>query len=210
MLEKMMKKEARKKKRNFSGFTAIEAFKHLKIKELNPWNLESLPWRSSDFFQERLRKLEEMFDLQSYEESKKLLIDAICEEALTDCKKLRIWKGAKLADDLTTGYVDYLIAERQRYLETPFLCIVEAKKDDFEQGLAQCLVEMKACQFNNTQVGRSVHVFGIVTNGEGWRFYQLNLDHSVDATPLYSTGNMDDLLGRLHHLFQLCEQQLGV
>ena len=27
------------------------------------------------------------------------------------------------------------------------MCVIEAKKDDFEQGAAQCLVEMQACQW---------------------------------------------------------------
>ena len=204
----MIYKPAKHKKKNFSSFSVIEAFKYLNIKDLQSWQIKSTPWEPSDFFRERLKKLEDLFDLQSYEESKKLLIDAICEEALSDCIHLRIWKGAQLSDDETTGYVDYLIAERQRYLDKPFLCIVEAKKDDFEQGLAQCLVEMKACQFNNNQVNRSIDVLGIVTNGEGWRFYQLKLDGTVLESGLYSTGNMADLLGRLHTLFLQCDRSV--
>jgi hypothetical protein len=98
----------------------------------------------------------EVFDLHNCEESKKLMIDAICEEALQEFKHLKIWKGAPLSDEETSGYVDYLIAERKAYLEAPFLCIVEAKKDDFEQGLAQCLVEMKACRYSNQQLNQSL------------------------------------------------------
>jgi hypothetical protein len=33
------------------------------------------------------------------------------------------------------------MTEKRGYFEAPFLCIVEAKKDNFEQGLAQCLVD---------------------------------------------------------------------
>ncbi|MGB7274019.1 MAG: hypothetical protein WBC69_12030 [Geitlerinemataceae cyanobacterium] len=196
------------KKKNFSSFTYIEAFKHLNLEELNLWSFEVEPLELSPFFQERLQRLTNFFDLQSYEESKKLLIDAICEEAIYDCKHLKIWKGAQLADDTTSGYVDYLIAPRKRYLESPFLCIVEAKKDDFEQGLAQCLVEMKACQANNRSIDRWLDVLGIVTNGGSWQFYRLRIDGSVDETAVYSTGNMADLLGRLRYIFHLCEQNI--
>jgi hypothetical protein len=139
--------------------------------------------------------MSEVFDLQSCEESKKLLIDAICEEAMQGFNRLKIWKGAPLADETASGYVDYLVAERKAYLEAPFICIFEAKKDDFEQGLAQCLVEMKACQYSNREIGRKIDIFGIVTNGSGWKFYRLRLDGLVDETDLYSTGNMSDLLG---------------
>jgi hypothetical protein len=198
------------KKKNFSSFTYVEAFKHLNLEELNLWFFEVEPLDPSSFFQERLQRLNEFFDLQSYEESKKLLIDAICEEAIYDCKHLKIWKGAQLADDTTSGYVDYLIAARKRYLESPFLCIVEAKKDDFEQGLAQCLVEMKACQANNRLIDRWLDILGIVTNGGSWQFYRLRMNGTVDETAVYSTGNMADLLGRLRYVFHLCEQNLSV
>jgi hypothetical protein len=196
------------KKKNFSSFTYTEAFKQLKLTDLIPWNLEATPMEPSAFFKERLHRLEQLFDLQSYEESKKLLIDAICEEAILITQHLKIWKGAQLESDTTAGYVDYLIAERKRYLESPLLCIIEAKKDDFEQGLAQCLVEMQACQWQNHQVNHDADILGIVTNGEGWQFYKLLMTGVVYETPLYSVGDMELLLGRLRYIFQLCEQNL--
>jgi hypothetical protein len=135
----------RVKKKNFSSFTFAEAFKFLGIQVVKPWPLSVAAIAPSEFFQENLRQISEVFDLQSGEESKKLLIDAICQELLRQFKHLKIWKAVPLSDEHTTGYADYLLAKRRAYLEAPFLCIVEAKKDDFEQGLAQCLPEMKAC-----------------------------------------------------------------
>jgi hypothetical protein len=152
------------KKKNFSSFTYAEAFKHLHLKDLQAWHFDVQPLEPSAFFNEHLQRITEIFDLQSFEESKKLVIDAIAQEAIHDCKHLKIWKGAPLSDDSTSGYADYLIAERKAYLEAPFLCVVEAKKDDFEQGLAQCLVEMKACQYNNQRLNQLLDIFGIVTN----------------------------------------------
>jgi hypothetical protein len=196
------------KKKNFSSFTYAEAFKQLNLTDLIPWELAATPMEPSAFFKERLHRLEQIFDLQSYEESKKLLIDAICEEAMLITEHLKIWKGAQLDSDTTAGYVDYLIAERKRYLDIPMLCIIEAKKDNFEQGLAQCLVEMQACQWQNHQVKHDTDILGIVTNGEGWQFYKLLITGIVHETPLYSVGDMNLLLGRLRYIFQLCEQNL--
>jgi hypothetical protein len=99
------------KKKNFSGFAYAEAFKHLNIKQINPWYFEADPVEPSTFFHERLKRMTEVFDLQNCEESKKLMIDAICEEALQGFKHLKIWKGAPLSDEKTSGYVDYLMAE---------------------------------------------------------------------------------------------------
>ena len=198
----------RVKKQNFSSFTYAQAFKYLGIQEINPWALSVAEIEPSDFFRENLKQISEVFDLQSGEESKKLLIDAICQESLRYFKHLKIWKSAPLSDEHTIGYVDYLLAKRQAYLEAPFLCIVEAKKDDFEKGLAQCLPEMKACQFNNQTQGKMLDVYGIVTNGQGWQFYKLALDGRVYGSDLYAMGNLPQVLGILHDVFQQCEQGL--
>ncbi|MEM9213468.1 MAG: hypothetical protein AAGD25_03890 [Cyanobacteria bacterium P01_F01_bin.150] len=195
-------------KKNFSSFSKKEAFKALDLKDLTQWNIEAPPLAPSPFLKERLARLQRHFDLDSGEEAKKLLIDALCDEALESCDRLKIWKSASLEGEHTNGVADYLVAERKRYLEAPFLCIVEAKKDDFEQGLAQCLVEMNACAWTNQQVGQSLDIIGIVTNGEGWKFYKYARDGSIYETLLFSISNLGDVLGVLHFLFHQCESQL--
>ncbi|MEB3295403.1 MAG: hypothetical protein VKJ24_19790 [Synechococcales bacterium] len=209
----MATKTTKPKRKNFSSFNTKEAFKQLNLDELTPWSFTVTPIPVSKFFQERLDRLQRHFDLDSCEESQKLLIDAVCDEALENLDRLKIWKGANLETDTTCGVADYLIAERKRYLEHPFLCIIEAKRDDFEQGLAQCLVEMQACQWETRQdqpnLDRDFNIFGIVTNGNTWQFYKLTPKGKVHETPAYSIGDLELLLGRLHHVFQLCEQNLS-
>jgi hypothetical protein len=196
------------KKRKFSSFKKADAFQALGLDDLLPWTIDVEAIEPSDFFQEHLRRLNRHFDLESYEESKKLLIDAICDEAIVPLERLKIWKGAQLEGDRAAGYVDYLLAERRRYLSKPMLCIIEAKKDDFEQGLAQCLVEMQACQWQNHQIQREIDVLGIVTNGVSWQFYRLVPGGEVYESAAYSTGDMNWLLGRLRYVFELCERNL--
>lgn len=207
----MATKTTKTKRKNFSSFTKKEAFKQLNLDELTPWSFTATPIPVSKFFHERLDRLQRRFDLNSCEESKKLLIDAVCDEALENLDRLKIWKGANLRTETTCGVADYLIAERKGYLENPFLCIIEAKRDDFEQGLAQCLVEMQACQWENQQdrPTRDCEIFGIVTNGDSWQFYKLTPKGEVYETPTYSIGDLELLLGRLHHVFHLCEQNLS-
>ncbi len=196
------------RKKNFSSFTYKEAFKQLAIAELSRWYIEAQPVPISDFFRQRLERLQR-FDLESLEVSKTLLIDAICEEGLEGFDRLKVWKGAYLEGEKTCGNADYLIAERRGYLETPYVCAIEAKKDDFEQGTAQCLVEMQACQWMNRQLGREVPIYGIVTNGEGWKFYRLAIDGSVSETLLHGIGEMSILLGLLRSFFGLSAQNLN-
>jgi hypothetical protein len=107
------------------------------------------------------------------------------------------------------GLVDYVAAPNRGYLDTPLLCIVEAKKDDFEQGLAQCLVEMKACRENNAQSGSAIDAYGVVTNGESWKFYRFSKDGQVLESRLYALGEIDEILGCLHYVFSNCENNIA-
>ncbi|MDB9528639.1 hypothetical protein PN498_21790 [Oscillatoria sp. CS-180] len=202
-----MTQAIQQRKKPFSSFTYRQAFKHLGITELKRWELSAEPVPISDFFRQRLERLQ-WFDLESLEVSKTLLIDAICEEGLEGYERLKVWKGAYLEGETVCGNVEYLIAERRAYLEAPFGCIIEAKKDDFEQGAAQCLVEMHACQWANRQIGQDMDTYGIVTNGEGWKFYQLTRQGEVSESLLYGIGEMSILLGLLRMFFNLCDRNL--
>jgi hypothetical protein len=196
------------KKKNFSSFNTKEAYQQLNLQRLLLWEHKVRNTTASAFFQERMARLQRHFDLKTCEDAKKLLIDAVCEEALEGFDRIKIWKGSSLETLTTSGIADYLIAEHRGYLEAPFLCVVEAKKDNFEQGLAQCLVEMQACQWENQQVNRSIDILGIVTNGDGWQFYKLTIDNQVYETPLYAIGNLEVVLGWLKYIFQLCQSNL--
>ncbi len=185
------------KKKSFSRFNQIEAFKQLGISSLSEWLPAFKAIEPSAFLQERLKRLKQHFDLTISERAKELLIDAICEEALNIFPQFKIWKSAPLQGEQASGVVDYVFAENKGFLEFPLLCVVEAKKDDFVQGEAQCLVEMQACQWMNAQAGIQRTVFGIVTNGEGWKFYRLELNGQVAVTTLFSVGHLGELLGML-------------
>jgi len=196
------------RKKSFSSFNYKEAFKQLNIDKLNRWTITAEPVPISDFFSTRLERLQR-FDLESFEVSKTLLIDAICEEGLEGLDRLKVWKGAYLEGESTCGNADYLIAERRAYLEAPFVCVLEAKKDNFEQGTAQCLVEMQACQHTNREIGRLIDAYGIVTNGDGWKFYRLDAEGQAHETLLYGIAEMPQLLGILQTFFRKCAQLLS-
>ena len=58
------------------------------------------------------------------------------------------------SEEPLSGIADYFVAKRsalgRNVLEQPILVIAEAKRDDFEQGWAQCLAEMIAAQRSTT------------------------------------------------------------
>jgi len=195
------------RRKAFSKFTLAEAYKQLGIDNLIPWKIDFIPITPTEAFEVHMQRLR-AFDLQRSEEGKKLLIDAILLEAVQGFETLKMWKGAAFEAPFAHGAADYLMTENKGYFEAPFLCVIEAKKDDFEQGLAQCLVEMLACQWNNQELGRSFDVFGIVTNGEGWKFYKLATDKQVWETLMFSISGIEAILGQLNYLFCECASNL--
>jgi hypothetical protein len=191
------------RKKSFSSFDLKAAFKQLGLQKLQPWTPEFQVVEPSEFYYQTLRRLEK-FDLRSNERSKELLIDLILQETIQDFD-LKIWKGAALESETTAGEVDYLITEDRDYLEAPLLCVIEAKKDDFEQGLAQCLVEMQACQWSNWRLDRHIDILGIVSNGSTWEFYKLTTEGVAYGTLPFSIGEIAIVLGLLQQIMGLCQ-----
>lgn len=195
-------------RQKLSSFSRDSALEFLKIELLHSWEITAPPVAPTAFFEQRLERLHRNFALNNSESAKELLIDAFCEEALERRTQLQAWKEAPLRSDTLTGFVDYLIAKKRAYLGPPLLCVVEAKKDDFEQGMAQCLVAMDACAWQNTQKNHQISVFGIVTNGAGWQFYKREIEGSYFESPLYSVVRPEEVLGVLDYLFTQCEANL--
>ncbi len=202
-----MLRKTGKIKRKFSSFNEKEAMKLLNIEILQKWEIPILEFSVSDFFYERLRRLDN-FGVTKSEGGKEILIEAFCEEALEHHKNIRLWKQVKLESEDLTGIPDYLATKKRDYVENPFLCVVEAKKDNFEKGLAQCLVEMKACRWNNEKDGQLITVYGIVTSGEGWKFYKYDCDDRVFESELLASSDEAKVLGALSYIFSKCEENL--
>lgn len=196
------------KKQRFSQINLRDALGILGISDLKEWKIEFNPQLPSDYYLETIKRLRANFDVLLSESAKLLLIDAALLEVIQDFPHLKIWKEAALQTDSLTGIVDYLIAPQGKVYQTPLLCVIEAKKDDFEKGLAQCLIEMYACLLFN-QPQHQFPIYGIVTNASLWQFYYLDLDKNCYESPAYSESQIADILGILHKILTACESHLS-
>ncbi|MBC7526671.1 MAG: hypothetical protein H7308_03890 [Chthonomonadaceae bacterium] len=198
---------AQPKKRNYSAMKLPEAMQLVGRESLTRWRLDA-PTRLPDKdLQAHLQRLE-VFDLESTEQAKTLLIDALFAEIVFNYPKLKIWKSEPLETDTLTGTADYLMAPRRAYLATPLLCVTEAKRDDFEKGRVQCLAEMVVCQWNNRQSNLDVDIYGIVSNGQGWRFYKLTRASDAYETNQYGIEDLPGLLGALDYVCGECAKNV--
>ncbi|MEB3338056.1 MAG: hypothetical protein VKJ46_11370 [Leptolyngbyaceae bacterium] len=98
------------------------------------------------------------------------------------------------------GVCDFLISRSptQLEIEAPAVVIVEAKKENLNGGLGQCIAEMIAAQQFNDANGMVIpKVFGAVTSGTAWKFLQLDGQTvAIDLTE-YPLPPVEPILGIL-------------
>ena len=161
------------RKRNFSDMTLEETMPLIAAVRFIEWNLQAPPRPPSDILKAVLQRLRH-FDTLGSEAAKLLLVDTLLTEIVPDHARLKVWKGKALESATLKGFADYLITPDYAYMKTPLLCAAEAKKDDFEQGRAQCVGELAACREKNTADGYDIDLFGFVSNGQIWQFLQID------------------------------------
>ncbi|MEZ2229061.1 MAG: hypothetical protein ACBR50_22655 [Microcoleus sp.] len=104
------------------------------------------------------------------------------------------------------GFCDFLISKspEQLIIEAPVIAaIVEAKNDNIETGLGQCMAEMIAAQLFNHQKGNEVQkIYGVVTTGSLWKFMQLEDQTITIDLNEYFLGNVGKIVGILRSLIE--------
>jgi hypothetical protein len=114
-------------------------------------------------------------------------------------------------DETLSGTPDYLIATKSELgmpvLGTPLIILVEAKKNDFEQGWGQCLAELVAAQKINDNTTLPVH--GIVTDGILWQFGRLVEDFFTRNRTNFSLENLPVLFGAVDSVFKATTEVSG-
>lgn len=94
-------------------------------------------------------------------------------------EKVSIFSGKEFTVDVSkglNGFCDYLISSspQQLTIMSPVIAVVEAKNENIEAGLGQCMAEMIASQIFNQQKGRDcLQILGTVTTGSSWKFMRL-------------------------------------
>jgi hypothetical protein len=130
-------------------------------------------------------------------------------KAYTD--ELMLWSHIPLNYDADlSGTPDYLLARKSALgrwvMELPYLIVVEAKRDDFLRGWAQCLAAMLAAQKLNKLP--ELTLYGITTNGLLWEFGKLEGATFTRDTRSFALMYLDELCGAVHFVFEQCRSQV--
>ena len=102
-----------------------------------------------------------------------------------------------------SGFCDFLISQSplQMAVESPVVAIVEAKHEDLNAGIPQCLAAMYAARLFNEKRGKSLAtVYGATTSGTVWRFLRLTGMQAESDLTEYHIHDVDKILGILVHM----------
>ena len=117
-------------------------------------------------------------------------------------KPLNVWIEEPFNVDKEKSLVgepDYLIAPATDYggMELPPLCIIEAKKQDWDKGWAQALAEMVAASIKGAEI-----CYSVVTTGKIWQFAQLEDSLFIkDPSQISATRELQVVFDTLNWVF---------
>ncbi|NET44419.1 hypothetical protein [Okeania sp. SIO2B3] len=197
----------------FSDFKTIsDVQKKYRIKYSEENFIVSQELLPSDSFIKDFEFNKEHIDLFASEASRsETIISPLLREVYKKYyQKYSFWIRKSISyDEILSGTPDYLFSRRSELgktvLEKPIVIVVEAKKNDFEQGWGQCLAELLASQKINDNFSRAV--YGIVTDGNLWQFGKLVADTFIKDSGNFTIDNLLRVYGAVENLVQLVEEE---
>ena len=130
--------------------------------------------------------------------------------------RMAIYSGQRLDVDPALGLVgecDFILtaADAVLPLRAPIAVVVEAKKNDIESGLGQCIAQMVAADRFNQSSGRmAAPLFGCVTTGEAWQFARLAGTEVLLESQRYYIDHVDMILSEFQAIVQECRKAQDV
>ena len=163
------------------------------------------PRKVSDLLKDSLKRHTKMALTQGLEKARSEFIIAPILAELYDQanNELSLFSGWELNVDAELGLIgrcDFLISRsnNQSYLESPIVVAVEAKQDDFRQGINQCIAEMIAARIFNERDGTGIEkIFGCVTTGDVWRFLFLDGKSAIIEEKVFELSEVEQIIGIL-------------
>jgi hypothetical protein len=175
--------------------------------------IQDLGFGCNDYFVSRLNTLvqEGVVFNSEYAICENIISPILTEVWRSYMQQFLIWSHQPLNyDENLSGVPDYVVAQRSPrgkvVLEKPFMILVEAKKDNFEEGWGQCLAEMLAAQKINDDLTKKL--FGVVSNGKLWEFGVLEAEMFTKNRKYYVLENLAELMGAVNFLFAESAAQL--
>jgi hypothetical protein len=208
----------------YSDFTLETVLDTFDLLEVNQSLFDQvLPLPISDWLRETLA-IGQDFGLRSGTEkarSEFIVVPILLELERRNPNQFAIYSGKSLDIDKDRGLngeCDFILSRgaASRVIQTPIFSLVEAKKQDIDLGLGQCIAQMIGAHLLNQRKGHPLDaLFGCVTTGELWQFLKLEPQSPknqksetqtiaqqivIDARPFNLGNELEKILGILQSI----------
>ncbi len=137
-----------------------------------------------------------------------IIAPILFEIARTNRERISFFSGHNLDVEKSLGlkgFCDFLFARvpKSPIIKEPIFCIVEAKNDNLEKGIPQCIAEMYASNILNERQKKSIKtIYGCVTTGYLWQFLKLEENLVSQDNTIYSLKDLSEILGVLQFMVE--------
>ena len=97
-----------------------------------------------------------------------------------------------------TGTCDFILSlsSEQLMVDAPVVAVVEAKNENINVGIPQCMAELIACRIVNDRQQRAIAtIYGCVTTGTVWKYLKYSNNTIVVDLDDYYIREVDKILG---------------
>ncbi|RUT01046.1 hypothetical protein DSM106972_070520 [Dulcicalothrix desertica PCC 7102] len=193
---------------SYSDFKDLDSLRTLEITTIESvQNLIAFePIEPSSFLIEALKRFVPLTTAINTQKARsEYMIAPILSEIAFINSQVSLFSGRNFNVDASrglTGFCDFILTHNpdKLVIKAPVVVIVEAKNENINDGLAQCIASMYAAQIVN-QKNLEVQiktVYGTFTTGQVWRFLSMDTTQQikVDLNERYLTP-INELLGIL-------------
>ncbi|BDA70667.1 hypothetical protein CAL7716_048330 [Calothrix sp. PCC 7716] len=206
---------------SYSDFKDLESLRSLGITTIE--SVQNLivfqPIEPSSFIIEALKRFTPLATAINTEKARsEYIIAPLLSEIAYANSQVSLFSGRNFNVDASkglTGFCDFILTHNpdKLLIKTPVLVIVEAKNENINDGLAQCIASMYAAQIvNQKNLEENIStVYGTVTTGQVWRFLSIDKNQlvKVDLNERYLTP-LNELLGILAAITSIPDTISGV
>ncbi len=162
-------------------------------------------------------ELEESADMPIKSEkarSEWIVVPILKELRTRNNKFFTIFSGEILTGDKEKGLIgecDFILSKDTKSYDIshPIFQIVEAKRNDLEEGVRQCAAQLLGARLFNEKKGILLDkMYGCTTTGDDWLFLEFSNNHLIIDTRKYYLIEVKELLGIFQHIIDNYKKQL--
>ncbi len=152
-------------------------------------------------------KFSQKVSLMSEKARSEMIVSPILLETLErNNHSFSMFSGAVLDADVKQGLngeCDYIFSKKPQafFITAPIFGLVEAKKQDIDLGMPQCIAQLIGAKvFNERRKNEISVVYGCVTTGEEWQFLKLEEKQVLIDKQKYFIKDVNLILGVLQQI----------